>query len=205
MEMAVALREERFSAGATIVRRGDLAERVWIVWSGTVGLSCQFDDRRVALEILQSGDVFGDESALIDAPMSYDARALTGCTVLSIGVGEFRLLLERGHALAMRWQTSSASRIRHVYDRLMESVGGSLSERLATVLVREADEGGVVSLSQALLAELLGVRRSSINRVLREFEEAGLVRLAYRHIDLLDQDGLASIARRWETPPRDRR
>lgn len=38
--------------------------------------------------------------------------------------------------------------------------------------------------------ELVGAQRTSVNRVLRTLEERGLVRVAYRQVEILDEEGL---------------
>jgi CRP-like cAMP-binding protein len=49
-----------------------------------------------------------------------------------------------------------------------------------------------VELYQQILAAMLGVRRPSLNKILREFEHRGLIGLGYRVID--DLAGLARAA-----------
>ncbi|MBO0872769.1 MAG: winged helix-turn-helix domain-containing protein [Pseudonocardia sp.] len=41
---------------------------------------------------------------------------------------------------------------------------------------------------------MLGVRRPSLNKVLRQFEHQGLIGLGYRTIDVHDRPGLARAA-----------
>ena len=48
-------------------------------------------------------------------------------------------------------------------------------------------------MTQADLAAMLGVQRSSVQRVLKELETAQLVALRYRRIELIDAGGLASL------------
>ena len=64
---------------------------------------------------------------------------------------------------------------------------------VSSVFVRRADQG-VVHLSQRSLAELVGGRRSSVNRVLKRLEAEGLVRVCYGYVEILDEAGLAKTA-----------
>ncbi|WP_279617152.1 helix-turn-helix domain-containing protein [Streptomyces regalis] len=43
---------------------------------------------------------------------------------------------------------------------------------------------------QSTLAAMLGLRRPTLNRILKGFEQDGLVRVGYRHVDLLDPERL---------------
>jgi CRP-like cAMP-binding protein len=77
--------------------------------------------------------------------------------------------------------------------RLIDLLAGGLESQIASILLREADEDDEVHLTHSHLAELLGVPRSSVQRVLKTLEAAGLVSLRYRKVGLLDQSGLLSL------------
>lgn len=56
-----------------------------------------------------------------------------------------------------------------------------------------AGDTGHVRMTQGSLAGILGVQRSSTQRVLKALETAGLVELRYRRIDLVDRGGPVSL------------
>jgi CRP/FNR family transcriptional regulator, cAMP and macrophage regulator len=58
-------------------------------------------------------------------------------------------------------------------------------------LLRDEAEDGVVTLSQHILGAMLGVRRPSLNKILKDFERHGLIDLGYRTIGIRDPRGLA--------------
>jgi CRP-like cAMP-binding protein len=89
--------------------------------------------------------------------------------------------------------TSISGRLESYQSRLMELLAGGLEAQIASVLVRRA-EHGVVNLSQSSLAELVGGRRTSVNRVLKRLEEQDLVRVRYGQVEILDEAGLAKAA-----------
>ena len=56
-----------------------------------------------------------------------------------------------------------------------------------------------VSMSQQVMAELLGVSRQTVSSLVRDFEEHGLIHWRYGRIVILDLDGLRHIAKfAWE-------
>ncbi|MEE9416535.1 MAG: Crp/Fnr family transcriptional regulator [Acidimicrobiales bacterium] len=192
-ELATEMGEDRFAGGTFIFRRGDPAARVHIVRSGSIELSRLINGRRVTLQILRSGDVFGDVPALLGDPEPFDARALTDCTILSIDTDALFLLLQTRSQVAQRWFVSLAERMAGLQGRLIDLLAGGLESQIASILLREADEDDEVHLTHSHLAELLGVPRSSVQRVLKTLEAAGLVSLRYRKVGLLDQSGLLSL------------
>lgn len=52
-----------------------------------------------------------------------------------------------------------------------------------------------MALPQRTLAAMLGVQRPSLNKVLRQFEERGLLELSYRSVRILDPAGLKPHSR----------
>jgi len=182
-----------FAGGTFVFRRGDPAARVHILRSGMLELSREINGRRVALQILQPGDVFGDVPALLGEPEPFDARALEDCTVLSLEASALFTLLQTRPRVAQRWFVSLAERTAGFQNRLVDLLAGGLESQLASILVRMSDERGDVRLTHDHLAEMVGAPRSSIQRVLKSLESAGLIEIGYRRIHLLDAGGLLSL------------
>jgi Mn-dependent DtxR family transcriptional regulator len=79
--------------------------------------------------------------------------------------------------------------------RILQLAGRDLKTQLATLLLDEERDGSV-ALPQESLASLLGVRRPSLNKVLKDLERAGSVKLSYGCVDIADRHGLERAAGR---------
>jgi CRP-like cAMP-binding protein len=68
----------------------------------------------------------------------------------------------------------------------------SLKERLARwlLMMRDRSDADVMSITQDLLAEMLGVQRPSLTHAVAELEEAGLILRGRGQITILDRKGL---------------
>ena len=188
-ELAALLGERTYRAGAVLFRVGEMPARVHVVRRGAVELSRQVGGRRVVLQVLRAGDVFGDVALLVRMTEPFDARALEESVVLSADSVALFGLLERRPRLAQRWLVSLAMRMAATQARLVDLLAGGLEAQVASLLTREAEEG-VVRLAQSVIAELLGARRTSVNRVLKRFEARGLVGLGYGQVEIVDAAGL---------------
>lgn len=71
-----------------------------------------------------------------------------------------------------------------------------IEARLCRWLLRARDLSGSDKLpfTQEFLAEMLGVRRTSVTTVARTLQEAGMIRYSRGHIEILDVDGLQEAA-----------
>ncbi len=187
--------EQTHAGGTFVFREGDAAARIHILRAGQVELSRMIGGRRVVLQILQPGDVFGDVPALLGEPEPFDARAVIDSSLLSLDTAElFRLLATRPR-LTHRWMVSLAERMSGLQTRLIDLLAGGLEAQVATYLLRAAGSTGRVEISQAQLASMLGAQRTSVQRVLKNLEDAGLVEVGYRRVELIDAAGLASLLR----------
>lgn len=192
-EFAARIGEDFYLSGTTIFTMGQTPARVHIVRRGTVELSRNLNGRRVVLQILRPGDVLGDVPVFVRMTEPYDAVALQDSLILSIDSLTLHRLLEERPRLMWRWLVSVSERMAMAQTRLVELLADGLEAQVASVLVRQA-ESGVVHLRQDVLAKLLGHRRTSINRVLKQLEAEQLVRVRYRQIDILDEGGLVKVA-----------
>jgi CRP-like cAMP-binding protein len=191
-ELAAELRDDEYDAGTYLFRAGQPPSRIHIVRRGAVELSCALHGRPVVLQILRPGDVVGDVPLFLRMPESFDAIALEDSRILSIDSLALHRLLTQRPQLAWRWMLSVSSRMMSAQARMVELLAGGLEAQIALVLLRRADHG-FVHLRQGILAELVGGRRPSVNRVLKRLETQGLLRLHYGHVQILDEAGLAAL------------
>lgn len=186
--------ESAFAGGTFVFRQGDPPARIHVVRSGTIELSRVVSGRRVALQILRPGDVFGDIPALLNKPEPFDARAQEDCIVLSFDTEALFTLLQTRPQIAGRWIVSLAERMAGLQDRLGDLLAGGLESQLASILIREGRDTGEVHLTQDHLADMLGAARTSVQRVLKSLEQDGLIELHYRRIVLADTTALVVLS-----------
>jgi len=184
-----------FARGALVFDAGDPADAVWIVRSGTLGLYAGEAPDRVLLSVLRAGDVDGDLPVLLAMPFQYRAEALEDATCLRLDAATFSDLLDTRPALARRWHTSVAARLARSQQRLIDLLGVPLLQQVARVLLDEVVDG-TVPYSQTTLAGLLGARRPSVNKVVKDLERRGIVAVGYRSISVTDTDALSAVAGR---------
>lgn len=130
------------------------------------------------------------------------AIAAERCIVRGIPTGEFAGMLTDipGFALeALRRECGAAAALGH---RLLEATKMELRKRVASVLLRLADDlrqrsppqrSIQIHLSQQDLADMVGASRSRVNQVLKELEALGFVGVASKRVRLVSEAGLRSF------------
>ncbi len=187
------------AAGTVLARAGDEVHTVSVVRRGRVRLATRGrGGARRTVALVEAGGVVADVALLCEQPMPFDAVVETDATLVDLDSDDLLALLRGSPTLALRWTTSVAARLEHSQRRLATLLTKDLDAQVASLLLdarERADDGGwQTPLSHDMLAELLGVRRQSVSRVMARLRQRGVVANAYRRITLLDLDGLAELA-----------
>lgn len=184
----------RFANGQIIQQRGDRPDGFYLIESGSVAVG-QFlasgDFRGVAL--LGKGDSWGELAMFASRPRVVDAIARTPSEVRHIRAGHFEEVLAARPDALRPMLGALSQQLQEVLDVVSSIRRGSARGRIAGMLLTLAADKPPpvpIAITQQELGELLGLTRASVNAALGEFQELGLVRRAYRSIELLDPEAL---------------
>lgn len=147
------------------------------------------EGREIVLYRFAPGDscVLTTVGLLGDAVYPAHAVAETAVTMVSLPQPLFLdLLLESASFRAFAF-ASLSTRIADLMALVDEVVFRRVDERLAARLLR--DDAATVA-THRMLAEELGTSREVVSRILESFQQAGLIRLGRRRIEVVDRAGL---------------
>ena len=189
--------------GEIIVQRGARLPGVLALCAGSVKLSLRAadGDERV-LRIVAAGDSFGEPTALLRKPCLYDAIALSDAKLVSIAAAGILSLLARDARFARLLAIALAERSYTVLAELEAATTQRGAQRLAGYLESLAKQTArgratVVHLpvSKTIVAALLGMKKETLSRLLRQFTSDGVIGMTRRDIDILDPARLSAAAR----------
>lgn len=205
--VAAGTRTRRFRRGEVIFHAGDPGDALFILMSGEVKIALPSETGEEAIiAILRGGDVFGDLASLDGAPRTATASALVGTETVLLPRELLRELVDTEPAVRDALLASVAVELRRLTMHVEELHFLDMTGRVAACLVRLAEEGGPAaddgairlrsSLTQAELASMVGCTRQSVNKLLGQFSDDGLVRLDRDGISVTDLPGLVAASRR---------
>lgn len=177
----------------------EMADYVCIVIDGLVQmLITSKEGRRLVTSVLGPGAVFGEDAILSFDRRSpnYCAQAVQPSVLWKIPAERAKVYFVRHPELRLALLRTFGLRLAQVENRLEEVAYHWLPERLAAELIRQSRYAGSnqVRLSHQSLADILGTYRETISAILRDFREAGWVRLGYRRITILNPTALVELA-----------
>ncbi len=195
-----------YPKGTAVFRQGDPGDALYAVIAGQVRVSCQDETgREVFLNIMESGDVFGEIAAIDGAARTATAVAMTDTSMFLVPRADLLALLERDPKLSLHLLRVFCQRLRWTSDLIEETAFLTLSARLASRLLRlsgqhgsRAPEGIALKISQGDLANFLSASRQVVNEHLQEWKQKGWVSLARGTVVIRDPQALAAVARREE-------
>src|SRR5688572_16131428 len=205
--LAASMRSRKFRRGEVIFHIGDPGDALFVIVSGEVKISLPSETGDEAiLATLRDGDVFGELALLDGAPRSASATAISPTEAVVLPRDRFRELIATEAGVRDALLASIAGELRRLTMHVEELHFLDITGRLAAQLVRLAREGGTsggdggvrlrTNLTQGDLAAMVGCTRQSVNKLLGQFTDDGLIRLERDAIVIVDVAGLTTASHR---------
>jgi CRP/FNR family transcriptional regulator, cyclic AMP receptor protein len=173
-------RRRTFARGEVVFHRGDPANALHLISAGrfAVRITTPLGDT-ATLAVRGVGDAFGELALVSEAPeRSATVQALEAGETRSVLRDDFERLRREHPGVDAILVAILAERVRRLSEQLTEAYYLSADARVVRRLADLAElYGGAVPLPQEALAELAGTSRATVNRVLRELEDRGVVEL----------------------------
>ena len=183
---------------------------LWIVLSGAVHVSVASGSGAVtAIAVLGEGSFLGLNS-LFGSCISQlrECRSVGSTAIAAIAVEALKRMVHHDDAFREHAVKLVVCRFKGALGALADAISAPLSQRLARRLVGQMLAAGELAkgehpelrLTQELIAQMLGVSRSSVGEELALLEREGIVERRYRALRILDVERLRRIAGPGVTP-----
>ena len=125
------------------------------------------------------------------------AEAVEDCTICVMSRNDLERLILSKPQVALRILEITGRRLREAEERLENMAFKGIPARLASLLLRLAQEQGsndITGLTHQDLAESVGTYRETATQVLNDLKAQGLIEIGRKRITILDPEGLAVVA-----------
>ena len=193
--------------GTLLHARGDACDGFYTIAQGTVRFSrTTADGHATTIAVMEAPNWFGEISIFDGLPRTHDGHAVGTTALLFHAKTDFKRLLTHYPVIYERFARLLSLRLRASFDMVEEAAVAPLPQRLARRLLELAQlepsamnaatipRGREVPLTQEELGHLLGKSRQSIAKMLRLWEQDGLIQTRYGRVFIERPDMLSELA-----------
>ncbi len=184
--------------GRVFYRPEEPGEVLFILKEGRVQLyRISPEGKKLIITTLGPHTLFGEMALLGTRMHNTFAEAVEDCLICVMSRADLERLILSKPKVALRILEITGRRLREAEERLESMAFKGIPARLASLLLRLADEQGgdeVRGLTHQDLAEMVGTYRETATQVLNELKSQGLIQIRRKRIHILDREGLQDVA-----------
>lgn len=191
------LHERSFAQGQVLYDAGEAVDDVWFPLTGVVSLMTVLDDgRMIETAAIGREGLVGVTCGPMNARASSRAIAQMEGAAACCPADAFSAALHESEAMRDALSRFTESLFAQVQQTAACNAQHRLDERLARWLLTLHDriDGDRFDLTQADIAQMLGVRRATVSEVGSELESRGLIRRGRGWVEVLDRPALLAAA-----------
>ena len=187
--------EKRFAADEMLFWEGEPCAGVFLIVQGSVKIFRTSPSGREVMLAIESAPSSVAELPLFDGgPYPASVRAVEPVVSLFINKSDFQHVCRQFPDVALKILAVVGRRLRHLVGVVESMTFGSVTQRLARLLLDAARQSGGdefdLPLTHQELASRLGTVREVVSRNLARFRGEGLVRIQGHQVEILDRAGL---------------
>lgn len=195
----------KLDARETLFRKGDPGDQLFVLIEGRLkAVAGGGEGKEVVFALMEPPEVIGEISVVDAQSRSATIVALEPTVLLSLHRRDLLPLAERYPRIAFGIAEALAAKLRRLSEYVEDASFRLLPSRLAKRLLDLSDSVGrprpegiwfELRLHQQELGELVGTTRESINKLLRQWAQLGVVTFEGGHVTIVDRDELQQIAK----------
>lgn len=194
--LASLLKVHHYRKHEILFSEGEAGLGVWLLLRGAVKLVKTDSQGGEQLLKVVAPEQFFAEVVLFDGG-SYPATAIAqaDCTLAVLYNADARALLSSHPELAWRFLHTMSDRLRAAQERIRILAGSDATVRLAAILLQMAKEQGQsqLSLSKQDLANMAGMARETVSRILSVFRDEGYILTGRNKLVIVDKRRLTAL------------
>lgn len=189
----------RVKKGTILFRKGDPGTSLCAVCAGLVRISVPSAQGQDAIfNLIPPGELFGEIALLDGGARTADAMVIEDSELMVIERRDFIPLVREYPDVAMKLIEVVCTRLRRTSEQVEDIVFLGLPERLAKALLRlharsVDNPENTIRITQRDLSQLVGASRESANKLLRDWQRRGWLKLRRGGLKLLSPKAIAAI------------
>lgn len=192
-----------FPQGAKLFSEGQISRGVFIICSGRAKLSVGSSRGKALMRVVEAGDVLGLSATLTGQPYEGSAEMIHGGQINFIRRDVFLNVLKESPEAGLRVAEHLSRDYFNVHEQVKTlALSDSVAEKLAKLLLNWVRQNGrltnqgillKLSLTHGEIAQMIGVSRETVTRLLGEWRIKGIIQLKGANLFITNQQALEEI------------
>ncbi len=184
-----------YDRGRIFYTPGETGEVLFLLKRGRVQIyRVSADGKKLVIAILEPGTLFGEMALVGQGMYNTFAEAVEPCTLCAMSRRDVEMLVMKFPRVGIRLLETVGRRLMDAEARLEALAFKSIPARLATLLLRLAQNNFVEGATHQDLAEQIGTYRETVTQTLNDFKARGLVDIQRKRIEIIDVLALEQLA-----------
>lgn len=190
----------KFKAGETLCKQGSLSSHIMFIEKGLVKVFIENNQNSLVLKLVTDGNLLGLSSLKDEANVfPYSAMAYTETSVKQIDINIFKQIIQSNSAFAKSIIEMLVSNSETIHGRFFCLVHKQSYGRIADILLCMSNRifksnEFIIPISRKDLAELTGMNSETVIRILKKFQEDGLISIVGKSFIIKDYERLIKIS-----------
>jgi CRP-like cAMP-binding protein len=191
--------EKRFASDEVLFWEGEACAGIFLIVQGSVKIFRTSPGGREVMLSIEAAPTSVAELPLFDGgPYPASVRVVEPVVSLFINKSDFQQVCRQYPEVALKVLAVVGRRLRHLVELVEAMTFGSVTQRLACLLLDTSKGAGAetfdLPLTHQELASRLGTVREVVSRNLARFRAQGLVRIQDRQVEIVNRPGLEQEA-----------
>ncbi len=193
--------EVKLKPGEVIFKQGTKMTHILTFTSGIGKIYIEgFNDRDLILKLVKPTEMIASPGMYVGGCHTFSVAAITKSTVCLIDIDLFKQFLHQDTQFADAFMHEFASRFILTFQKFMSMMHKQMHGRIAESLLYLSEqiyESPIfdVVLSRQELADISGLSKESVCRILKEFQKEGIINTKGNHYEILNISILQQISR----------
>ena len=189
----------RYKAGEIIQKQGTFMSHAISINAGLVKLYLEDEGHgNTILRIVPPTNFIGGPGIYYDQYYHFTVSALKDSSICFIDLTVFKKILDQNRMFAAAFMSDFSKNVISTYNRLIKLTQNQLTGRMAYALLYLFEEvyenkENTISVSKQDLANLSAISRESSAKILRDFQNEGIIRFTNREVELLKPEILQKM------------
>lgn len=185
--------------GGILYFEGEPADKIYYIKKGRVRVFRSFSSgREVTLDVVEAGHIIGESAFVENSTRPATVQAVNTVRLISFRVPDLLPHLHTEPDLALRFLQHCSNTMDRLavrlHDQCLLNRYGKVASFILDLSAIDSPEkgtvGGTIPYTHENLADSLGLSRSTVSAVIKDFENRGWLQTGYRWVKVLDREAL---------------